>query len=322
LQEHFDVLSVTFNHPETKSKAVQPYGWRVTPYAYVLLKARGPEVDKIPPLRLDLDFLDTSGYVVLPIESAALPIDARSATPGQRSYQGLQLTQTLDERQSGDGKLLLEIKATARGLVPTLDELLEVKSDEFHIVKTEDQGVSVVEFDKEATDATVVSERLWTVEFAAAESATTPPKQFAFATPKVDDAELTLYRYVDADLAEVDSIVSLEQRYVAPSRRWLWISLLSLVGLIALITAVVAYRRRQPTSSEPDRFRVPERLTPFSILGLLKDVHANNGFSATERQALEKEIQQLERHFFLQPQPNTPDLDTVAKRWLSSAHRH
>ena len=42
----------------------------------MLLEARGPEVDTIPPLRLDLDFLDTSGYVVLPIESPPLPIDA------------------------------------------------------------------------------------------------------------------------------------------------------------------------------------------------------------------------------------------------------
>ena len=36
-------------------------------------------MDKLPPVRLDLDFLDTSGYVVLPIESPALPIDAGAA---------------------------------------------------------------------------------------------------------------------------------------------------------------------------------------------------------------------------------------------------
>jgi hypothetical protein len=67
LKQDFDVLSVTFNAPETKSKATAEYGWRITPYAYILLKPRGPQVDRIPPLRLDLDFLDTSGYAVLPI---------------------------------------------------------------------------------------------------------------------------------------------------------------------------------------------------------------------------------------------------------------
>ena len=70
LQEHFEVISATFNHPDTTSKAAAQYGWRTTPYAYLLIKPRGPEVDRIPSLHLDLDFLDTTGYVVLPVESA------------------------------------------------------------------------------------------------------------------------------------------------------------------------------------------------------------------------------------------------------------
>ncbi|MEL7230279.1 MAG: molybdopterin-guanine dinucleotide biosynthesis protein MobB, partial [Pseudomonadota bacterium] len=36
-------------------------GWRRTSYAYLLLKAKGPEVDRIPPLKLDLDFNDVTG---------------------------------------------------------------------------------------------------------------------------------------------------------------------------------------------------------------------------------------------------------------------
>jgi hypothetical protein len=67
LQEQFEVLSVTFNREEASSKALAEYGWRKTPYAYLLLEARGPQVDRIPELRLDLDFIDTSGYVVLPV---------------------------------------------------------------------------------------------------------------------------------------------------------------------------------------------------------------------------------------------------------------
>ena len=47
--EQFDVLSVTFQEPDVNSKADEEYGWRITPYAYLLLKARGPEVDKIAP---------------------------------------------------------------------------------------------------------------------------------------------------------------------------------------------------------------------------------------------------------------------------------
>jgi hypothetical protein len=116
LKEQFEVVSVTFQSEQVHSRADQEFGWRVTPYPYVLLKPRGPQVDKIPPFRLDLDFLDTSGYLVLPVESPTLPIDSRASKPESRPVRKLQITQTLDERQAEKGKLLLEIKATAIGL--------------------------------------------------------------------------------------------------------------------------------------------------------------------------------------------------------------
>ena len=96
LEEHFEVLSVTFNHPEVKSKADAEYGWRRTPYAYLLLKPRGPQVDRVPALHLDLDFLDTSGYAVIPVESPALVIDASDAAGDERPFSKLALTQTLE----------------------------------------------------------------------------------------------------------------------------------------------------------------------------------------------------------------------------------
>lgn len=102
LGEHFEVVSVTFQDDKVNSRATAEYGWRVTPYAYLLLKARGPKVDKIPALRLDLDFMDTSGYVVLPVESPAIPVDAappsvpsvrsRSSRSPRRSTSGRPVT--------------------------------------------------------------------------------------------------------------------------------------------------------------------------------------------------------------------------------------
>ena len=140
LQEHFEVLSVTFQDEKVNSRALGEYGWRVTPYAYILLKARGPKVDKVPPLRLDLDFMDTSGYVVLPVESPALPVDATPAKGSVRPFEKLQITQTLDERQAADGKLILEVKATARGLVPDLESIVELDHAGFQVEKVDDQG--------------------------------------------------------------------------------------------------------------------------------------------------------------------------------------
>jgi hypothetical protein len=89
-EEQFEVLSVTFQKPDVQSIPAGEPGWRITPYAYVLLKAKGPEVDKVPPFKLDLDFLDTSGYAILPVESATLPIDASESEAEARPYDKLE----------------------------------------------------------------------------------------------------------------------------------------------------------------------------------------------------------------------------------------
>ncbi len=211
LKEQFEVLSVIFQDEKVNSRATPTYGWRYTPYAYILLKARSPKVDKVPPLRLDLDFLDTSGYVILPVESPTLPIDASSAPPA-RPFQKLQVTQTLDERQAGAGKLILEVKATAQGLVPDLDQFLDIRSEGFHVAKTDDQGISIERFDPDSPENVVLSERTWLVSLQADDGLPKPPEVFRFATATVDLDEMTHQRYVDADLAEVEPVVNLEQR--------------------------------------------------------------------------------------------------------------
>ncbi len=106
LEEHFEVVSLTYHSDKVESLTDPEYGWRVTPYAYFLLKPKGPQVDKVPPLRIDLDFTDTSGYVVLPVSSGEVLIDTANATP--RPYRDLRVTQTLDERnEKENGSLFL-----------------------------------------------------------------------------------------------------------------------------------------------------------------------------------------------------------------------
>ena len=118
LEKHFEVVSVTFISPdEMDSRPMETDGWRSTPFAYVLLKAVGAEVDRIAPLRIDMDFLDTSGYVVIPVESPAVVVDASSETVTDRPVSDLVITQTLDERMAEEGKIIVEVSATAKGLV-------------------------------------------------------------------------------------------------------------------------------------------------------------------------------------------------------------
>ncbi|MEA2631947.1 MAG: hypothetical protein QOE66_2166, partial [Chloroflexota bacterium] len=314
LQEDFEVLSVTFQDEKVHSKAAGEYGWRITPYAYLLLKARSPRVDKIAPLRLDLDFLDTSGYVILPVESPSLPIDAAATPVAARPFAKLQVTQTLDERQAKDGKLILEVKAVAQGLVPPLDQVLDVKSAGFQLAKADDQGVSVSRFDPESDATVVVSERNGMFTFQADESRPGSPEVFRFASARMDPAEMTYQRYVDADLATVGPEIRLDERYGQASRAWIgWTA----GGLAVLVAAVVAWQLRPRSKpAEPGRFQMPEPLTPFSVLGLLKDIERNDGLAEPMKRELSSSIATLEHHYFAGPAGQDPDLREIAETWL------
>jgi hypothetical protein len=256
----------------------------LTPYAYMLLKPRGPQVDRVPPLRLDLDFLDTSGYAIIPVESAAVPIDAKEGAGEERPFEKLALTQTLDERQAKDGKLILEVKATATGLLPELETIVDlggVESAGFDVVKRDDHGNSVVKFDDsgEGIDA----ERTWTLSMKAKDGLPRKPESFTFGKAKVETASNEHFRYVDADLATVPETVSLEREYGKPSRMWLW----WIPAALVLVTgAVLGWRRlRKPAVEEAGRFRMPEPVTPFTVLGLLRDIEqrARRGAEAEAR---------------------------------------
>ncbi|MBS0266756.1 MAG: hypothetical protein JSS02_32815, partial [Planctomycetes bacterium] len=319
LQEHFDVQSVTFQEKDVHSRASAEEGWRTTPYAYVLLKARGPQIDKLPSLKLDLDFLDTSGYAVLPVVSPALPVDAAAPTPERRPYEKLQITQTLDERQAKDGKLILEVKAKAQGLVPPLTEFLDVRASDFEVVQTEDEGVKVSKFDADSTDPAILSERTFTITYAGRKDLAALPTQFAFPEPKVEVAENTYFRYEDADLKAVASTVSLDQKYGAVRQVWPWYLAAGAVVLLAAGLAYGALRRRGADESAT-QVRLPDALTPFNVLSLLRQVESRNGFDLKTKGELSASIQSLERYYFAHGngQP-VPDLQQLASRWLTHA---
>jgi len=320
LAEHFDVLSITFNHPDTNSRATEEYGWRITPYAYVLMKARGPEVDRIPPVRLDLDFMDTTGYAVLPAESAPLPINATADEGAERPYRDLRVTQSLDERQARDGKLLLEVKASALGLLPDLDNFLDLAPEGFDIVATDDQGNSVVKFDEEAEGTAVLSERIWMVAMEAKQDLEELPETFEFGAVRNAKAEMEYQRFVDADLASVGANISLEESYGKTNTAGFWTWALRVALLSAAGIAVFKYLRRRPTGDvDTTRYRMPETVSPFTVIGLLKDIQANNGVSASAREELIGHIAHIEGYYFDRQALASPDLQAIAQRWVGHA---
>ena len=309
------MLSVTFNEPEVKSRATAEYGWRITPYAYILVKPRGPQVDRVPALHLDLDFLDTSGYAVLPIESSVRPIDASAEHGEPRPFEKLHLTQTLDERQAKDGKLILELKANATGLVPELATLVDFAPGDFEIAKTDDHGLSVVKFDNEGEGTGILSERTWSLTLKAKSGLESLPTSFDFAKPRLELAGDEHFRYQDADLVSVPATVALERNYGSVRRTWIW----WLAGALALAAgAFFALRRlRKPETRSAARFQAPETLTAFTVLGLLRDIERNDGLAPQEKGDLRAEIERIEAHYFGERSGEAPDLGRIASSWVS-----
>ncbi len=323
LQETFDVVSCTFHADKIESRGTDDADWRITPYAYFLLKPKGPQVDAVPPLKLSLDFLDTSGFAILPIESAKLPVDCTGAGDARPVTQ-VEIKQILDERKAKEGVLALEIRATAHGIVPALDTLLEVKPKDFEVVETEDQGAQVVQLDPETDEPSAVSERLWNLTFKVKPGLSRVPETFQFATPKNAEHKVTWFRYADADLAEVPTgEASLTERYEAPRGFWgtlgAWFPWVAGIGLIGA-GAFFAWRQQKQTApAAPTRFPVPDDLTPLNVLGLLRAIKDRAGLPVADASELAGEISRLEAHYYAADGVASPDLAATARQWSARA---
>ncbi|MEJ7590443.1 MAG: hypothetical protein WKF77_02770, partial [Planctomycetaceae bacterium] len=324
LDEHFEVLSVTFEPESIHSRSDAEAGWRVTPYAYVLLKARGPEIDRIPSMRLDMDFLDTTGYVVLPVETPALPVDCSVERGDLRPLSELSLTQTLDEREAKDGKLSLEVKAVGRGLIPPLEDLVDLKFDDFEVTNVEDNKLSVSKFDQDSPEPAVLSEHLWTVSLKDRNDASVrKDRTFQFASARVEPKESFYQRYDDADLKAVEQTVVLAQNYDTPVASGYKLLASIVIGFLCLAGIAGYFLYRSGTSTDTQSaalWQVPEDITPFSVLTLLKSIAKNNGMPAHAHAELTQSIAQIERYYFANDADLVkPDLVSEAHTWVGKA---
>ena len=67
------------------------------------------------------------------------------------------------------------------------------------------------------------------------------------------------------------------------------------------------------------RFQIPAVVTPFTVLGLLREIEHNNGLAAAQKQELATSIQQLEHHYFASSNGSDPDLKKIAETWVARA---
>lgn len=314
LQENFEVVSVTFNGEGMQSKPTDAPGWRSTPYAYLLLKARGPQVDRVPAIQLDFDFLDTSGFTVLPVGSSPVVVDA-SAKAEQRPFADLEITQLLDERRADEGKVTLEIKAKAKGLIPNLESILQLDLPGFVVTKRDDQGASVNKFAE--TQDGVESERIWLLALAP-ENEHERPNRFVFGRPLVEGTKATYQRYDDADLATVSPEVALTGTRNRTEPVWVWV-LLGVAAVAYFLWFLFAKPAAGTAGPRKQTLALPSHVNAFTVLSLLQQIGAQRKLDDAQKQKLAADIARIEACHFDRAQDPTLDLEAVARGWLQNA---
>lgn len=322
LIDGFELLSITWHDDKIEPRGFGRPEWRETPIAYILLKAKDASTDRIPSLQLDLDFLDRRGKVVLPVESPVILIDARPDQPPARALAKLSLTQILDDRDPKSGKLALEVKASGRGIIPDLGELVNLSLPGFKIDKTTDHGLAVTKLDTDGDAIAPVCERNWLLDLVRANDAKTPAA-FQFLKPSVPVEETAYKHYEDADLVAVKETLALAGLPLAPANPWRWVGSAAVCLVCAAGLFFLLRQPRRVDAGPAFAYALPAHITPFSVLSLLRQMErdARAGLSAERRAELARAITELERrHFGPGAETNgDAELERLARDWVGRA---
>jgi hypothetical protein len=323
LSEAFTIESLAFHTPQTTPRTAGREGWLALPVAYAILRAKDPSVDRLAALQLDLEFSDGSSQVRLPVRSPVAAIDCRDDNPPQRPVREVKIRQLLDDRQLSAGVLRLEISATALGVVPELDQLVNAdptQASGFETTRVTSQELSIASLNaNELVEAH--TERRWLVELSPA-GAAAHQASFNFPSPVDPASAVTYQRYADVDIVDTTASTALAWPMVAGVRRWLWPAIGGAVLLAVLLLAVVLARRRATTTLARPSYRQPDQVTPFAVISLLRRMQQDHSLplTAAERQSLRETLEELDEHFFVRNAPqNGLDLEPICRRWIERA---
>lgn len=346
LAEGFEVDGIGFFDPMHPSREVREQGetgWQEKPLAYIALRATDPSIERLPAVTMDIDFMDQTGPVILPIESNAPLVDAATASD-RRPVADLTIEQVVDVR-SADEAVLLEITATGRGMVPTLEHLLSGVETalpgwtvaegglEAHPIillesaETDEYGFYLSGDEPEQEFAPVgedgvhrqAMQRRWNVRFVP----TASPTGGSFTMPSMVsglDANVTNRTFADMDLIEVDGgVVPLD----AGLRRWSWI-VIAVAGLIVIGGLVLLARHRGsgPTADDPMATWLPARDTPLGAIAALERLERAFGDSMAEdqRASLRADIEHLQATYFgrnTATDADAPSLRPQVEQWVT-----
>jgi hypothetical protein len=332
IPEGREVSVATTTAPEPVTADANNERWQETPLAYLHLVAKDATVDRVPPLEIELDFFDRDGKVVIPLPSTPILIEIAADAPSRRVASDIVITEIVDARELAEHKRLkLDVIATSNGLVPDLEDLLDLQSFGLKVTNVDNrEGLHVSELHSGDDGLYAKSERNWTVELDPAPllQGATSNVEFQFPQPKSDSIAVTYRTYKDMDPVEAAAKVTLVEgadvAAIATPNYYAWIG----GGLVALVAiGLILFKLLGPkpaaTNVAAPAFVAPREATPFAVASLLHRIRSSKlaHLSEAQRTELESEISSLERASFApEASPrSTNDLRALADRWVRTA---
>jgi hypothetical protein len=354
LADFFEIKSIVFADPNAGSKPMIPetiepsaetktalvtetpatakQKWQETPLAYLHLVAKDATVDRVPPLEIELDFFDRDGKVVIPLPSTPILVEIAKAAPARRPAATVNVTEIVDARELAEHKRLkLDVIATSNGLVPDLEDLLNLSAMGLKVTNVDNrEGLHVSELHSGDDGLYAKSERNWTVELDPAPLLTGAKEkiEFQFPQPKSDGITVAYRTYKDMDPVEAAAKITLmegkEAAAIAQPNYTAWIG-----GGIAVLAAIgftlfqLLWKKPAVVDAAAPAFVTPREASPFAVASLLHRIRNSPAARLTDsqRSELEREINSLEQSSFApESKPRTEsDLQSLAARWVRTA---
>jgi len=347
----FDVKSIVFSPADVQPRATDRPGWEETVLAYVYVKAKDSSVDKIPRIQMNLEFLDMAGPVTISAESAETMIKVTDKSTPPRPFSRVEMALTLDVRNLADTEeVQIEVTATACGLLPELEELLDLDAlgRQLPIARSDPSGDMLVrQLNSWGDTVHVVSERQWSIALDASSLLQNEQSmELRLPAAKVDGTAITYRTYVDMDLVDLETAAGAAANGNGPvttigagplSRdtaavvasidpRILYGAAAGTVVLVLLVAIVVAGLLRGPRRRKlraRDVFCVPPKLDGFVVVQLLKALDNSELVRMTDarRSEMQQEIRRIETTCFGNNGSGLADeeLRRVARKWLKIA---
>ncbi|MBL0868944.1 MAG: hypothetical protein IBJ18_00010 [Phycisphaerales bacterium] len=322
LSDRFEILSVTFHKPTVQPISIARPGWEQFPLAYLLLKPKDVSVDRLPQVKIDMDFSDGQGSVIIPITSTEVLLDARTtagAQPPARPVGDLQLEMILDDRvipptlqptqPTATGQPLpvspirLEIRAKGKGLIPDLNRVIDTASlTGVKLDRVEDKGLNIVELDAAGTEVVPIAERSWMLHLSPTSAGVIDfafPKAAALAAGQ-PAPKITLKQFSDADIVDAKPIVSVGSPVSLISRLWPALVAIASAAIAAAVLIFLIRRNPKAAATKAPPVSVPSNLTPFTAVATLRKIQSLNGTALPPpaQEELAIAIRTLERRYF------------------------